>query len=200
MLAEITKVVRTVKPRDAIGLLTLLLGAVGWIEAAAQQVPRLLDERMLGGNHLLVKQWDAFKLGHKFTVELNGRQLLMSNSDDPNSEFFEFPYPKILQLFSNRKDLDNYVAVFQQYSWGNACNGGPIWLLSILEAGQYGRFGPIDYCGGGVQPVVTQSAQHIEISLPCDGRDEPSRSTQVRHERWRYSSGKLAQVTACGKK
>ena len=84
MLAEITKVVRTVKPRDAIGLLTLLLGAVGWIEAAAQQVPRLLDERMLGGNHLLVKQWDAFKLGHKFTVELNGRQLLMSNSDDPN--------------------------------------------------------------------------------------------------------------------
>ncbi len=64
------------------------------------------------------------------------------------------PVPRLLKYVDKAIPPFEAVAVFQQFSWGNACNGGPIWFLGIHKSGTFTLSNPIDFCGGP-SPMVT---------------------------------------------
>ena len=116
------------------------------------------------GGPLLIEQMDANTLGSDFRITLAGHTVLRSRESDDHGPFSEFPRPEVIQYFAKRIGSFDAVAVFQQFSWGNACNGGPVWLLGIFRDGTYERSKPIDACGGP-SPKVALDRSTIHITL-----------------------------------
>lgn len=182
--------------------MTLCLGCVvhsriGWRWLLASAAISLLvslmavamqEEVITPGGLLVIRQLDKGLLGADFAVMLGKREVIRSNEGDEKTPFSNFPVPRLLKYVDKAIPPFEAVAVFQQFSWGNACNGGPIWFLGIHKDGTFTVSDPIDFCGGP-SPMVTVTPEAVHVISPAsDGQNgsEPSPEKE-----WIFFQGKV---------
>ena len=122
--------------------------------------------------------------GDAHVVRLGGQELLRTGA---GGEFADFPLPLLLARYRGLAPFDE-VLVIQQHMYGNACNGGPLWVLALRGGAPPVRSGAIDYCGGG-EPVLAASAGALSITLP--GAPASQRHDGVAAQRWEFRDGEL---------
>lgn len=140
---------------------------------------------------LRIIQLDEGPLGGRFRIDLAGKTVLETDIDRRELPFFGFPAPQI-QLHV-RAGVAPFVqtVVFQQHGWGNACNGGPLWVLGLRRDGTWATSDSIPYCGGG-DPRLTVKRDRIIITLPGG---PPNRGTgAVKADAWEFHDGRVARV------
>jgi hypothetical protein len=160
-------------------LLTLLLSA----PVAAQQ-----EQLITPGGPLIIKQLDKRLLGSSFVVMLGEREVIRTEEGDENATFPRFPVPRVIAYAEKGIPPFSAVAVFQQFSWGNACNGGPIWFLGIHRDGTFWASNPIDFCGGA-SPIVSVTPDAIRVILPAS--DLENGSAPIPKSEWVLFQGKV---------
>lgn len=149
------------------------------------------EDILTPGGALVVQQMDEGPLGTDFAVTLGRRVVMRSKEGARESVYADFPVPKILKYVGQPVPPFDAVAVFQQYSWGNACNGGPIWCLGIFRDGTFSASEAIDFCGGPA-PLVSVTSAGVHIVLPAStARDG---ATTLPAEEWVFSGAKLRRV------
>lgn len=123
-----------------------------------------------------------------FRVTLAGRELLRTGA---GGKFEDFPIPEILRRYPQGIAPFDEVLVFQQQMRGNACNGGPLWILGLRRDGSHAVSDPIDFCGGR-DPQLTATREALTIILPGGplNRGEGTIPTET----WRYRDGKLERI------
>jgi hypothetical protein len=134
---------------------------------------------------LVIEQIDQ-GFGREFYVYLSGQTVLHNKEGDSTTAFPDFPVPDVIAYVGEPIGPFDAVAVFQQFNWGNACNGGPIWFLGINRNGGFTRSKPVDVCGGSVPPQVAVNRGVIHLTLPGTGR--------VPGEEWTYSGRELERA------
>jgi hypothetical protein len=149
------------------------------------------EEIRTPGGPLIIQQLDEGRLGTDFTVRLGQRVVIRAKEGDETTAFPDFPVPKLLQYAGESVPPFDAVAVVQQYNWGNACNGGPIWFLGIYKDGTFSASAPIDFCGGP-SPQVSVTAGEVHIVLPASKAQ--GGSTLLPEEEWVFSGGKLQRI------
>jgi len=86
-----------------------------------------------------------------------------------NSELIKYNCPNsgspTLLLYSNLHSSNNNVLVFIDTPWGNACDGGPIHIISQGDNGIYKLQKAIDFCGGHY-PTITSGPEGLIIKIP----------------------------------
>jgi hypothetical protein len=143
------------------------------------------------GGFLVIRQLDKELLGGDFTVILGNREVIRSKEGDDKTPFSSFPVPRLLKYIDQPIPPFAAVAVFQQFSWGNACNGGPIWFLGIQKDGTFTVSDPIDFCGGP-SPIVTVISETVHVISPAsDGQDGSDPSPE---KEWVFSKGTVKTI------
>lgn len=112
-------------------IFALLLISIS-VSAAAQQ-----EQLTTPGGLLIIRQLDQRLLGTKFVVMLGQREVIRTKEGDEKTSFPNFPVPRVIAYVGKAITPFSAVAVFQQFNWGNACHGGPIWFLGIHEDGTF---------------------------------------------------------------
>lgn len=170
---------------------------IGWRWLLASTVIALLvasvavamqEEVMTPGGLLVIRQLDNELLGADFAVMLGKREVIRSKEGDEKTPYSSYPVPHLLKYIDKAIPPFAAVAVFQQFSWGNACNGGPIWFLAIHKDGTFTVSDPIDFCGGP-SPMITVTPEAVHVILPAsDGQNgsEPSPEKE-----WVFFQGKV---------
>lgn len=125
-----------------------------------------------------------------FVVQLDGEQLLRTG---PSSRFSTFPVPRVLQRYADGIAPYAEVVVFQQHMRGNACNGGPLWILGLHRDGRHALSAPIDFCGGR-DPQLAATREQLTITLPGGpmNRGDGTIPTEV----WVYRDGEVMRAGA----
>ncbi|MBS7458783.1 hypothetical protein [Coralloluteibacterium stylophorae] len=75
------------------------------------------------------------------------------------------------------------VLVLQESFPGNACNGGPLWVVALDRDGGQRADGPLDFCGGAA-PAIRANASGLEIVVPGGPRNRVR--GEVPAERWHW--------------
>jgi len=122
---------------------------------------------------------------------LGQRVVTRSKEGDEGTAFADFPVPKLVKYVDEPIPPFDAVAVFQQYNWGNACNGGPIWFLGIYKDGTFSASKSIDFCGGP-SPLVSVTTGGVHVVLPTSTAQDGS--TTLPEEEWVFSEGRLRRV------
>ena len=86
---------------------------------------------------------------------------------------------------------DRQVIVIQRNPAGNACNGGPIFVVEVSKKYDPIVSPPLDFCGGA-SPVIAQNAKGLFITFP--GGPVNHGSGKVPMERWQYQDGAFLRV------
>ena len=162
-------------------LITFIGSTSGWPSSAATR-----EEFATPGGPLVIEQLDDQPLGREFAVRLAGQAVLYAKEGADGTAFPDFPQPKIVTYVGEPIGLFDAVVVFQQFSYGNACNGGPVWFLGVRRDGSYARSAPIDACGGA-PPRVTVDRGVIHLTLQQNGL-----SSLV--EEWIYSGARQERI------
>jgi hypothetical protein len=123
-----------------------------------------------------------------FRVTLAGRKLLRTGG---GGKFEDFPSPEILRRYPQGIAPFDEVLVFQQQMRGNACNGGPLWILGLRRDGSHEVSDPIDFCGGR-DPELSATQEALTITLP--GGPVNRGEGTIPTEAWRYRDGKLERI------
>ncbi|MFZ2403544.1 MAG: hypothetical protein WAW41_00290 [Methylobacter sp.] len=118
---------------------------------------------------------------------LGQRVVIRTKEGDEKTSFNDFPVPRLLKYVGKAIPPFDAVAVFQQFNWGNACNGGPIWFLGIYKDGTFTVSDPIDFCDGP-SPIVLISSKTIHVVLPAS---QSQGGTEGNPEEWIYIQGKV---------
>lgn len=146
------------------------------------------QEVMTPGGLLVIRQLDKELLGSAFVVMLGKREVIRSKEGDEKTPFSSFPVPRLLKYVDKAIPPFAAVAVFQQFSWGNACNGGPIWFLGIHQDATFTVSDPIDFCGGP-SPIVTATPEAVHVISPAfDGQNA---SESAPEKEWVFLNGKV---------
>jgi hypothetical protein len=127
----------------------------------------------------------------EYEVQLGRRVVFHSNCKDDQDESRGEPVVAILKRFAVPIPPFDEVVVFQQNSLGNACNGGPLWMLGLTKDGQHRVSKKIDFCGGR-DPVIVARDGSLEITLPGGSGNRGKGSTAT--ERWVYRDGNVMKV------
>ncbi|TKR29284.1 hypothetical protein FCE95_14065 [Luteimonas gilva] len=125
-----------------------------------------------------------------FRIALAGRELRRTGAD---ADFPDFPAPRILQRYPQGIAPFDEVVVFQQEMYGNACDGGPLWMLGLKRDGSYAMSEPIDFCGGKAAQL---SATRDELTIVLPGGPLNRGEGEIPAETWRYRNGKVERVAA----
>jgi hypothetical protein len=120
-------------------------------------------------------------------VRLDGRELLRTGT---GGEFADFPLPHVLARFRGVAPFDE-VLVFQQQMYGNACNGGPLWILALRAGDAPVRTAAIDYCGGAA-PILDASRAVLLVTLP--GAPASGLVAGEAPQRWEFRDGELRRL------
>lgn len=168
------------------GNFLLLLATVGLAIPCWPAPASTKEEFVTPAGRLVIEQLDDQQLGTDFEVRLASRTVLHSKEGDDATAFPDFPVPDIIKYIDEPIGPFDAAAVFQQFNWGNACNGGPIWFLGIRRDGTFNRSAPIDACGGPA-PQVTVNDGVIHLTLPQPGQASPP-------EEWTYSGRELKRT------
>ncbi len=123
-----------------------------------------------------------------FRIALAGKELRRTGG---GADFPDFPVPRMLQTYPQGIAPFDETIVFQQDMRGNACNGGPLWILGLKRDGAYAISDPIDFCGGK-SPQLSATRDELKIVLPGGplNRGEGEVPTEV----WKYRDGKIERV------
>jgi hypothetical protein len=168
------------------GRLLLLLATFGLSISCWSARASTRPEFATPAGPLIIEQVNDQEPGREFKVCLAGQTVLHSKEGDAATAFPDFPEPVVIGYFREPIGPFDAVAVFQQFSSGNACNGGPIWFLGISRDGRFTRSEPIDACGGAA-PQVTVNRGVIHLTLPQTGQASPA-------EEWIYSGRELVRT------
>jgi len=125
-----------------------------------------------------------------FAITLAGRELRRTGA---GGDFPDYPAPQILQRYEQGIVPFDEVLVFQQQMRGNACNGGPLWILGLRRDGSHAISKPIDFCGGKA-PQLSATRDQLTIVLP-GGPPNRGEGT-IPTETWRYRNGEVSRVAA----
>ncbi|WP_249476218.1 hypothetical protein [Luteimonas galliterrae] len=125
-----------------------------------------------------------------FQVTLAGRELLRAGG---GGKFPDYPVPRILQRYPQGIAPFDEVIVFQQDMRGNACAGGPLWILGLRRDGTHAISKPIDFCGGKA-PQLSATREQLTIVLP--GGPLNRGEGEVPAETWRYRGGEVMRMPA----
>lgn len=148
----------------------------GMTMAMAEGPPTVVDT---AAGPLTIVQLDEGNLGRHFRVTLSGKTILETGE---SGESGDFPFPRVIGRFTAQAAPYDDLLLLQQFDWGNACNGGPLWFLGINRDGSFKRFDFIDFCGGPA-PIVEARGATVELRM---GGDSP--------EVWALEKGKLRKV------
>jgi len=163
----------------------LLLGAFGlWISGCPVLASTIKEQRTTPAGQLVIEQVDEGPLGNEFYVYLAGKTILHSKLGDATTEFSAFPIPHLFAYFGESMNGVDAVAVFQQFNWGNACDGGPVWFLGISRDGNFKKSNSVEFCG---PPETTVKHGVIHLIRSEAGQASPPKE-------WIYSGGKLQKV------
>lgn len=116
-------------------------------------------------------------------IEINGRSVL-------KYECKGF-YPPSLLNSSYLYESNEKVFVFIDNPMGNACDGGPIHVISQSNDGKYEPHKAIDFCGGHFPTIVTEPAK-LSILIPSievDGISE-----KIPSENWIFENNELTKA------
>jgi hypothetical protein len=116
---------------------------------------------------LAITQLDEWELGRHFKVSLAGKTILETGK---GHESENFPFPEIIGRFTAQAKPYDDLFLLQQFDWGTACNGGPLWFLGINRDGSFKRFDSMDFCGGK-PPVIKAAKGTVELRIPGDVRE-----------------------------
>lgn len=144
----------------------------------------------VAGRLEVVEQPKANDGQEAFRITLAGRELRRTGS---GGDFPDFPAPRILQRYEHGIAPFDQVFVFQQDMRGNACDGGPLWILGLRRDGSHAISKPIDFCGGKA-PQLSATREQLTIVLP-GGPTNRGEGT-VPSEIWRYRDGEVTRVAA----
>ena len=157
-------------------------------DAAASSAETDPDEATLDtvAGRLQIKRLPGAQGQETFRIALQGAQLIRTGS---GGEFPDFPVPRVLKRYTGIAPFDE-VIVFQQNMHGNACDGGPLWILGLKRDGTYAISDPIDFCGGK-SPQLSATREELKIVFPGGplNRGEGTMPTET----WRYRSGKAVR-------
>jgi hypothetical protein len=157
--------------------------------AATSQAPPTGPVDTLGGRIEIGELPRADDGRQAFRVTLDGRELLRTGRG--GGKFEDFPRPEILRRYPQGIEPFDEVLVFQQRMRGNACNGGPLWILGLRRDGSHAVSDPIDFCGGR-DPELSATREALTITLPGG---PPNRGEgMIPTETWRYRDGKLERI------
>lgn len=125
-----------------------------------------------------------------FRIVLAGKELRRTGG---GADFPDFPVPRMLQKYPQGIAPFDETIVFQQDMHGNACDGGPLWILGLKRDGTYAISDPIDFCGGK-SPQLSATRDELTIVLPGGplNRGEGEVPTEV----WKYRDGKIGRIAA----
>lgn len=170
-------------------LITLFLLS-SW-PALAQQ-PQILKERIKTvAGEIKVVQLDDGELGCKYAVLLDEQSIVKTDCEEDVGRFEGFPVPRIYKRITTAVPPFDEVIVFQQGMWGNACNGGPLWLLGLKSDGSFMISANIDHCGGP-DPIVKQEGRKVIVNIPGH---RPNRGAGfIPGETWVYENGEIHQA------
>jgi hypothetical protein len=132
--------------------------------------------------------------GQTFRVTVGRSVVLTTDPAKSDGVFADFPIPDFIAHFSTPGLAAQDVIVVQQDATGNACDGGPLWLL-ILGKGRAPKLTPpIDWCGGPPPQVRAEGAK-IVIRLPATPPSGQKGSGGVRGETWVFEAGRLRRIS-----
>lgn len=123
-----------------------------------------------------------------FAITLAGKALRRTGGD---GDFADFPVPRILQRYPQGIAPFDETIVFQQDMRGNACDGGPLWVLGLKRDGSYAVSDPVDFCGGQAPQL---SATRDELTIVVPGGPVNRGEGTMPSETWRYRDGKIERV------
>ena len=86
---------------------------------------------------------------------------------------------------------DSQILIIQRNPAGNACNGGPIFVVEVSKKYDPTVSPELDFCGGA-SPVISPNARGLLITFP--GGPVNHGSGKVPTERWQYQSGAFLKV------
>jgi hypothetical protein len=143
---------------------------------------------------LVVDAVNSQAFAHEFKVTLAGQTVLHTIEGDAATPFPNFPEPAVIRYVAEPIGPYDAVVIFQQFSSGNACNGGPIWFLGISKDGRFAISPPIDFCGGR-SPRIMIDRGVIHVEFPVDEKDLPSTDARrSQSEEWTFSEKGLARI------
>lgn len=108
------------------------------------------------------------------------------------AEHFKCEYSNTASFlsYSNLYELDKKMLVFVERPKGNACDGGPLHILSKTNDEQYKPLKVIDFCGGHY-PVITSGPEKFTIYIPSIDIDGTTKTIPA--ETWELKEGELVK-------
>ncbi|MGY6274210.1 hypothetical protein [Methylomonas sp. MgM2] len=170
---------------------TMLAFFLGWASLGIASDGQYMENITTPGGTLIIRQLDQWLLGAEFVVILGQHEVLHTEEGNNRRSFPDFPEPRVIAYVAKRMPPFSAVAVFQQFSWGNACNGGPIWFLGIREEGTFLVSDAIDYCGGPL-PIISVTEDAVYVVLPASKLADGDKPISKRV--WIFRQGKVQQV------
>lgn len=167
--------------------LVVLMQTLASSQVATQHA--IKEHLLTKAGDLKVLQLDKDKLGCKFEVKLNERVLLQTDCESRSREFHSFPVPSILATFDRDVSPYDQIVILQQSMWGNACGGGPIWVLGLKSNGSFKRLIVVNYCGD-FDVITKQIGNQIFITLHESGIRNRGFG-YFPQQTWVYQSGRV---------
>lgn len=93
-----------------------------------------------------------------------------------------------LVSYSSLYELDKEILVFIDRPQGNACDGGPLHIISKTESEKFKPLKIIDFCGGH-RPEITSGPKMFMISIPSVAIEDTDKS--IPEEKWELKSDTL---------
>lgn len=102
----------------------------------------------------------------------------------------EYSHAASFLSYSNLYELDKKILVFIERPMGNACDGGPLHILSKTEDKEYKPLKVIDFCGGHY-PLITSGPGKFTIYIPSIEIDGTTKT--IPEETWELKEGALVK-------
>ncbi|HEY8085441.1 MAG TPA: hypothetical protein VIE69_07545 [Methylophilaceae bacterium] len=129
--------------------------------------PFELSEKTVAGVLKVIDLSKYDEPGSHYKITLNGKTIrVINDADESDTNHFQGEANPVMQRHF-KKPVAGFdeVIVFQQYSYGNACDGGNIWFLGLMRDKTYHISDEIPFCGGKAA-VIKQKGNEITVIAP----------------------------------
>lgn len=155
--------------------------------AAAEEIVERLDT---AAGELTIGRQEPEPLA-VWALRVGGELVRRFDARDEADDLAASPQPTVLRRFVSGVAPFDEVVVVQQHGGGNACDGGPLWLLGLRRDGSFSASPTIDVCGGR-EPRVERDGGRIRIEVPGG---PPNRGEGwIPGETWLYEGGTLRRL------
>jgi hypothetical protein len=128
-----------------------------------------------------------------YKITLNGKTIReINDADESDTNHFQGEAKPVMQRHF-KKPVAGFdeVVVFQQYSYGNACDGWDIWFLGLMRDKTYHISDEVPFCGGKAA-VIKQKGNEITVIAP--GGKPNIGEGYIPTEKFVYSNGKIQKL------